>query len=344
MAILFKDIWGESNSFFEFTALFANDRIEIDGRSYRYAEITTQFFNYDPSEYKKTMDLLKEAHGNNDAEKYIEAASEVNALIQAMPMYRDFSRTNDLTSRIGTTVTPEGMFPDENIYRHFGSYLALEDVFDNLLPRYKWFIKEIFYRDVGNRSENRYAHQIEENGMSAFVSGVSLGMSNDVDPAKTSVKYEVRESEDGNEVRIYERMNFTRLADFIYTDFFKALMKENTPKPCKLCGRYFLQEKGVAFEYCDNPSPDGGDTCRQIGALASFRNKVKDNEVWKIHQRAYKKYYARVLKGKMSKSDFNVWAQRAEQLRDEVLPLYDKAQRQGEDFSLEEYKAKLNER
>jgi hypothetical protein len=344
MGVLFKDFWGgESIDFFEFTALFSNDAIVIGERSYRYAEITTQFLDYDPAEYKKAMSALKAAHGNGDVEGYYEAAKEIHALILAMPLYRDFvSKATDLAAREVKPIIAHGLSFDDSEYRHYDNYLELEDAFDNLFPRYRWFLKEMMHRDFNKRGNNRYAHQIEENGMSAFASGISLGASVDVDPAQTTVKYEVSASSETGEPQIFEKMNFTRLADFIYTDFFKALMRENIPKQCKLCGRYFLQERGVIYEYCDNAQTDGK-ICREIGALASFREKVKSNEVWKIHQRAYKKYYARVLKGKMSKAEFNVWTQRAEEIRDEVLVEYEAALRQGQEFSLDEYAARLND-
>ena len=63
----------------------------------------------------------------------------------------------------------------------------------------------------------------------------------------------------------------------------------------------------------------GGKTCREIGAAKSFKEKVDNNDIWKVHQRAYKKYFARVSKGKMSKPDFEVWAREAERMRDEAL-------------------------
>ena len=67
-----------------------------------------------------------------------------------------------------------------------------------------------------------------------------------------------------------------------------------------------------------------GKTCREVGALYSFRDKVKNNEVWKIHQRAYKKYFARMRKGTMSKSDFENWARQAEAARDQALEAYNR--------------------
>ena len=67
-------------------------------------------------------------------------------------------------------------------------------------------------------------------------------------------------------------------------------------------------------------------TCREIGATNSFRSKVKNNDVWQVHQRAYKKYFARVRKGTMSKADFEVWSREAERLRDEALSTYARAE------------------
>jgi hypothetical protein len=83
-------------------------------------------------------------------------------------------------------------------------------------------------------------------------------------------------------------------------------------------------------------------TCRDIGSLASFRDKVKNNEIWQIHQRAYKKYYARVLKKKMTKLKFLAWAENAEQLRDRTLELAEKEKKAGRELSLDKFIKELN--
>ena len=81
---------------------------------------------------------------------------------------------------------------------------------------------------------------------------------------------------------------------------------------------------GASFSYCDRIAPGEEEkTCRDIGAVANFQAKVQNNEIWKVHQRAYKKYYARVLKKNMTKADFEVWAREAEALRDEALEKYE---------------------
>lgn len=83
-------------------------------------------------------------------------------------------------------------------------------------------------------------------------------------------------------------------------------------------------------------------TCREMGALKSFRNKVQDNEVWKIHQQAYRKYYARVMKRKMSQAEFNEWAKEAKSIRNETLIFYKQAPNLENELDLTHYIEELN--
>jgi hypothetical protein len=326
MAVLGKDLMYISPNFFEFTALFADDGLEIFEKGYRYGELTTAFLNYDPLEYKTVTDSMKAACDLND-DRYAELRADADTLISKMPLFSDFSR--------GRKLCLKNALPED--------YFALAEDLTLIHDRYAWFLTEIFYRDFGKQRTNRYAMQIEENGMSAFVSGRSLGTHHDVDPAPAAVQYEVRESIATGKPQLFEKMVFTRLGDFIYTELFKGMMHGSIPKQCKNCRRWFLRGPGFSYEYCDNIAPGASDkTCREIGALSSFREKTKNNAVWEIHQRAYKKYYARALKKKMSKADFNAWAIEAEGLRDKVLPLYASALNRREEYALDSYAAELN--
>ena len=73
-----------------------------------------------------------------------------------------------------------------------------------------------------------------------------------------------------------------------------------------------------------------GKTCREIGASSSFRSKVENNDVWKVHQRAYKKYYARTMRKDMTKAEFEAWTRDAEQKRDAALEPYARAESEKE--------------
>ncbi len=56
-----------------------------------------------------------------------------------------------------------------------------------------------------------------------------------------------------------------------------------------------------------------------------FEKKLQEEDAWKLYKRAYKKYYARVMKGNMSREDFNAWVEVAAGRRDATLSLLEGA-------------------
>ena len=136
--------------------------------------------------------------------------------------------------------------------------------------------------------------------------------------------HEVYRRPDGK-AKLCEVYTFDSLGAFLYFDFFRGLSQSYIPKRCDNCGLYFLLEAGKYSSYCERPLEDDPEqTCRDVGATASFKEKSKNNEVWTVHQRAYKKYYARTMKKTLSKTDFEVWAREAEVLRDNALAKYER--------------------
>lgn len=78
--------------------------------------------------------------------------------------------------------------------------------------------------------------------------------------------------------------------------------------------------------YCECIAPgEENKTCREAGARAVFEKKIQDDETWKIYKRAYKKYYARYMKGNMSETDFKTWAAQAALERDAAIEKVKKA-------------------
>ena len=106
-----------------------------------------------------------------------------------------------------------------------------------------------------------------------------------------------------------------------------------------------MQTPGASYNYCDRlaPNSEEGKTCREVGSTKSFRAKVLNNEIWAIHQRAYKKYFARTKKGTMSKPDFLAWETESEQLRSKALSEYERAKTEDEKAAIaERLREKLN--
>lgn len=206
------------------------------------------------------------------------------------------------------------------------TYLSAGEKAAPIRERYTWFLDDLFGDAVPEKKKGQRKKPLAEliylRGLDAFVSGVSLGKDPEVDAPQVNVQYAVLEKEDETH-ELVEKMYFDHLADFIYVEFMKGLQKGFVPKRCANCGRWFLQEPGMTYHYCRQIAP--GETvltCRDIGSRASFRDKVKNNEIWQIHQRAYKKYFARTKKGTMTKTEFEAWAREAEELRDQALKKY----------------------
>ena len=165
--------------------------------------------------------------------------------------------------------------------------------------------------------------------MEPFVSGVSLGADSKVDAPKVNAQFCIRGT--GREAEVVEKMYFDRLLDFVYAEFMKGLQRGFVPKRCANCGRWFLQKPGATYAYCTGAAPgQDGKTCREIGASSSFKDKVANNEVWQVQQRAYKKYYARTMRKDMTKAEFEAWTRDAEQKRDAALEPYARAESEEE--------------
>ena len=119
---------------------------------------------------------------------------------------------------------------------------------------------------------------------------------------------------------LVERYTFSSLRDFLYVELGKGIYKGNAPRKCRLCGNWFLHEQGDRAMYCERIAPgEKRKTCREIGARAVFEKKIQDEDTWKLYKRAYKKYYARYMKGNMSEEAFKTWAAQAARDRDAAI-------------------------
>ena len=137
-------------------------------------------------------------------------------------------------------------------------------------------------------------------------------------PADCQVSYG-RRALASNSVPV-ERYTFSSLRDFLYVELGKAILRGNAPRQCRLCGNWFLHESGDRAMYCERIAPgETGRTCREAGARTVFEKKIQDEEAWKLYKRAYKKYYARYMKGNMDREGFKVWADQAAADRDAAI-------------------------
>jgi len=145
-------------------------------------------------------------------------------------------------------------------------------------------------------------------------------------------------------VALVERYTFSSLRDFLYVELGKAILKGNAPRQCQLCGQWFLHEHGSKTRYCERLAPGETErTCRETGARTVFEKKIQSEDTWKLYKRAYKKYYARYMKGNMSESDFKAWVMYAAMERDKAIRKINETMDADLKLQITEYlKAELN--
>ena len=86
---------------------------------------------------------------------------------------------------------------------------------------------------------------------------------------------------------------------------------------CKNCLRYFAVTGKASTEYCDRVCDSKGRTCREIGAINTWTQRKQGDEVFKEYRREYKKRFARINAGKLTKSVFYAWSEEARKKKED---------------------------
>lgn len=332
MGILGKDLFDFQRPLTHTKVQFGRDAywVEAQPEPQPYGATLVQLLNYDAGEYLHRLDVLRASLKTRDHARITQSARAVVDGFARLPLYHLYIEEATSMELIlfctdNTRWIAQRLLKDKSTLE---KYFQVGDDLQAIQKRYVWFLEELFQdqtpeKKKGQRKEP-LAKQILHQNLEAFLSGVSLGEDVAVDAPPVNVQYAMLKS-GGAPPEIVEKMYFDRLADFVYVEFMKGLQRGFVPKRCPNCGRWFLQQPGMTYSYCDSLAPgETSKTCRDVGATASFKEKSKNNEVWTVHQRAYKKYYARTMKKTLRKTDFEVWAREAEVLRDEALVKYER--------------------
>ena len=304
-----------------------------------YGAVLMEILNLDATPLQESLDQYQNAVAEKDTEQAAQAFQAMANGFASLPLYRLYWDDVQLFASMDVSelfvgeaqeAFREYVMQDDTLPRFMQEQL---DAIRLIQERYAWFLDGIFagkpFEKKKGQRKTSLAQQIEKKGLEPFVSGVSLGADSKVDAPKVNAQFCIRGT--GREAEVVEKMYFDRLLDFVYVEFMKGLQKGFVPKRCANCGRWFLQAPGATFAYCAGPAPgQDGKTCREIGASSSFRSKVENNDIWKVHQRAYKKYFARIRSGLMTKGEFEVWSRQAADLRDAALERYARAENEEE--------------
>ena len=302
-----------------------------------YGEVLTELLNYDAAAFERTFSALEQALQENDTQAAPQAFMAAVRELSALPYFRLFlsdlrefnaGPVEDFVAGEARTAFEEYIFSDG---KKDAAYMREQSSHVKFIQeRYAWFLDQVFERAAFEKKKGQrkmpLAQRVYEGGVDAFVSGVSLGDSPEVDAPQVNMQYAVLEIDESHH-ELVEKLYFDSVLDFVYVEFMRGLQRGFVPKRCANCGRWFLQTPGTSYNYCGWQAPNGeeGQTCREVGSTKSFRAKVLNDPIWAVHQRAYKKYFARTKKGTMTRTDFETWERESEEIRETALVRYARA-------------------
>ncbi len=102
--------------------------------------------------------------------------------------------------------------------------------------------------------------------------------------------------------------NIYDVIDYFVREFVK---REQSVRICKNCKRYFSLSGRSDAEYCNRSIDDKGRTCRDVGSIKAWTEKRKDDDVFKVYRREYKKRFGWIKAGKIEQDDFYAWSEKA---------------------------------
>ena len=102
-------------------------------------------------------------------------------------------------------------------------------------------------------------------------------------------------------------------------DFYvrECVKREVRMRVYKNCLRYFVVTGKASTEYCGRICDSKGRTCREMGAINTWTQRKQGDDVFKEYRREYKKRFARINAGKLTKSAFYAWSEEARRRKDD---------------------------
>ena len=122
--------------------------------------------------------------------------------------------------------------------------------------------------------------------------------------------------DDSTMVYVLRPNSIIDIADYFMREIIR---REIGFKICKSCGKYFPATAHGNTEFCNRLFQDTGKTCRDIGSLAKWREKVAASPAILLYNKHYKTRFSRIRAGKISREIFQEWAAIARDYRDKVM-------------------------
>jgi len=141
---------------------------------------------------------------------------------------------------------------------------------------------------------------------------------------------------------IVEMWKVKSIFPLLYEEFFLMVKNNILIKRCSNCDEYFFPSNRIDTEYCDRVNEKTGKTCKDIGAMKAYQEKVKSDPVLKEYNKTYQAKYAATvrkhrsnpLRKKKAQDELKEWTDLAKKKINEA---------QNGNITIEEFKTWLKE-
>ncbi len=106
------------------------------------------------------------------------------------------------------------------------------------------------------------------------------------------------------------------MEDIVYYLMVQQLNLEARYNQCKNCGKYFVLSGYKNTEYCDRAIDNTDKTCKDIGAITTYRKRKEQDPIYLAYNKSYKTKNARIRYGKITREMFAEWSKNARIMRD----------------------------
>lgn len=96
----------------------------------------------------------------------------------------------------------------------------------------------------------------------------------------------------------------------------ECVRREMKVRICKNCGRYFIIRGRTTAQYCDR-AINGNRSCREIGAPRVWEKHKHGEPLFVMYRREYKKRFAWIKAGKLTRETFYAWGEKAREKKAE---------------------------
>lgn len=294
----------------KFTISFSGKEVSCLGKSYSLGQLFIEFLELDLNEYEAERLKIYEVLNTNNQEvmeKYTEInAKELKRGYKASAFENlKISEDMPLAQKFAVYAVYKASLLIDHKYFEILDYSSISDLYCNrilevfdlvsLQKKYKQAMEKCLLKDG---SDLTAIQRFEKN--KRLVCG------------KAELVFEVSDN------IMYEVFISSDISSLLYIEFMKMIQNNVFVSVCENCRRYFIPKGNYDMKYCER-EVNGEKICQKVGAVKSFKDKVKNNPVYNEYEKVYKRLYARKRKGIVTQNQFDEWVKHSSKLKKEAL-------------------------